>query len=273
MTTPVLDLSGTRTPVRDIVVRAWDARELIGTLARREFFARYRRATIGVVWAILLPLLQALVLAVIFTRVARLPLPGNAFVFVFTGMAAWAFFSAGLSAAATAIVDNSQLASKIYFPRLALPLVAVTSNVFVAVVNVVIVVIAVYAEGVHPGARILVLLPALVLLFLLTAAASAVFAALHVYLRDVRYLVQAGLLLLFYLTPVFYPLSRAPATLAAIVRANPMTGVVELYRFATVGADPRWGVAVGITCVWTVGLVALAAELYARFDRVFADLL
>lgn len=269
----VLDLDGPRTTVRRLVQQAWAARELVAILARREFFARYRRATLGVVWAIALPLLQAVVLAVIFTKVARLPLPGNAFVFVFSGMAAWAFFSAALSAASTAIVDNSQLSSKIYFPRVALPLVAVASNAFVAVVNIAIVLIAVYASGVNPTFRVLLLLPGLALLVALTGATSALFAALHVYFRDIRYLVQAGLLLSFYLTPVFYPLSRAPGALDVIVRLNPMTGVIELYRAATVGADANYGIAVAISIAWTVVIGVVATRMYARFDRVFADLL
>jgi len=269
----VLDLDGPRTTVRRLAQQAWEARELIAILARREFFARYRRATLGVVWAIALPLLQAVVLAVIFTRVARLPLPGNAFVFVFSGMAAWAFFSAALSAASTAIVDNSQLSSKIYFPRVALPLVAVASNTFVAVVNIVIVLIAVYTSGVDPTVNVLLLLPGLALLIALTAATSALFAALHVYFRDMRYLVQAGLLLSFYLTPVFYPLSRAPGALDVIVRLNPMTGVIELYRAATVGADAHYGIAVAISVAWTLVIGATATRMYANFDRVFADLL
>jgi lipopolysaccharide transport system permease protein len=269
----VLELDGPRTTTRRLAQEAWAARELITILARREFFARYRRATLGVVWAIALPLLQAVVLAVIFTRVARLPLPGNAFVFVFSGMAAWAFFAAALSAASTSIVDNSQLSSKIYFPRVALPLVAVASNAFVAAVNIVIVLIAVYASGVDPTANVLLLLPGLALLILFTAVVSALFAALHVYFRDMRYLVQAGLLLSFYLTPVFYPLSRAPGALDVIVRINPMTGIIELYRAATVGADANYGLAVAISVAWTLVVGFAATRIDARFDRVFADLL
>jgi lipopolysaccharide transport system permease protein len=269
----VLDLEGPTTPPLAVLGRVWESRDLITTLARREFFARYRRATLGVVWAVALPLLQAVVLAVIFTRVAHLPLPGNAFVFVFTGMASWAFFSTGLSAASTSIVDNNQLASKIYFPRLVLPLVAVTSNSFVAVVNLVIVLIGAYATGASLSPKVLLLVPALALLLLLTAMMASALAALHVYFRDIRYLVQAGLLLFFYLTPVFYPLSRAPAALATLVKINPMTGVIELYRAATVGADARYGVAVAITGAWIVALSGATLWLYARFDRVFADLL
>jgi ABC-type polysaccharide/polyol phosphate export permease len=117
------------------------------------------------------------------------------------------------------------------------------------------------------------LVPAVLLLLALTIVFAAVLAALHVYFRDVRYLVQAGLLLAFYLTPVFYPLDRAPAALADVVKVNPTTGVIELYRAATVGADAHYGVAVAISVAWALVLAAAAARLYARYDRVFADLL
>lgn len=270
---PVLDLDGPTISVRDLARNVWHARELLGTLARREFFARYRRATIGVVWAVVLPLLQAVVLAVIFSRVARLSLPVNAFAFVYSGMAAWAFFSVALAAGSTAIVDNTALASKIYFPRIVLPLVAVASNTYLAVFNVIVVLIATYASGVSPSPRVLLLVPGLVLVVAVTATMSMLLSALHVYFRDVRYLVQAALLLAFYLTPVFYPLDRAPAALRRIVEINPLTGVVEVYRAATVGADAHWGISLAFTFVWLALLTWGALWAHTRFDRVFADLL
>jgi lipopolysaccharide transport system permease protein len=272
-TAPVLDIDGPSTSLPDLCRGVWQARELISTLARREFFARYRRATLGVVWAIVLPLLQAMVLGIVFTHVARLSLPVNPFVFVFSGMAAWSFFSTALGAASTSVVDNSQLASKIYFPRLTLPLVSVASAAYVAVVNTIIVLVAAFAVGVDPSWRMLYLIPGLALVLLITAAAATLLAGLHVYFRDVRYLVQATLLLAFYLTPVFYPLELAPRALRRAVEVNPLTGVIELYRAGTVGADHHWGVSVLVSLVWLVGLAAGALWVHCRFDRVFADLL
>jgi lipopolysaccharide transport system permease protein len=272
-TEPVLDVSGPSTSLPDLLRGVWQARELISTLARREFFARYRRATLGVVWAVVLPLLQALVLAIVFTRVAHLHLPVNPFVFVFSGMAAWSFFSTALGSASTSVVDNSQLASKIYFPRLALPLVSVASASYVAVVNAVIVVVATFVVGVTPSPRLLLIVPGLALLLLVTAFAATLLAGLHVYFRDIRYLVQATLLLAFYLTPVFYPLEAAPTALRRAVEINPLTGVIEIYRAATVGADHNWGISVAITLAWLVCLGAGALYVHCRFDRVFADLL
>ena len=268
-----LDRTGPRTSVRELLTSTWAARELIVLLAQREFFARYRRASLGVVWAILLPLVQAIVLAIVFTKVARLHLPVNAFVFVFSGMAAWAFFNGSIGTASTAIVDGAGLSSKVYFPRLALPIVSVASNAYIAVVNAVILVVAAFVVGSHPGVRLLLLVPAIALVVVLTTALATVLAGLHVYLRDLRYLVQAILVLAFYLTPVFYPLTSAPRALRDVVEVNPLTGCIELYREATIGSDGHVLATVGISLGWTAVLVAAALWVHGRFDRVFADLL
>jgi ABC-type polysaccharide/polyol phosphate export permease len=269
----VLDLDGSPTSVSTLLADAWRARELTGTLARRDFFSRYRRASLGIVWAVAMPLLQAFVLAIVFTKVARLSLPGNAFVFVFSGMASWAFFSSALGAGSTAIVDNSALASRIYFPRLTLSAVAVASTSYMLVVNYVVLLVAEFVTGASLSIRILYVPAGLVLAFLVTLTLSTVLAALHVYFRDVKYLIQAVLLIAFYLTPVFYPLGRAPAALRGVAEANPMTGVIELTRRGTVGADHDWLQCVAITGIWVVVLVALSLWLYGRHDRRFADLM
>jgi lipopolysaccharide transport system permease protein len=270
---PVLDVTGSSVSLRSLVAGVWSSRDLIATMARREFFAKYRRASLGVVWAVILPLLQAVVLAVVFTRVGRVNLPGNPFVFVFSGMAAWSFFTVAFGAGSTAIVDNAILASQVYFPRISLPLIQVITSVYLAVVNIVIVLIAAYATGATAGWRVFYLVPAFVLMMVLTAVASALFAALHVYFRDVRYIVQASLIFLLYLTPVVYPLTEAPHALRIVADINPMTGVIELYREATVGADPHWLLTVGISGIWIVVLSIGVSLLYCRFERVLADLL
>jgi ABC-type polysaccharide/polyol phosphate export permease len=251
----------------------WQARELAVTLARRDFYSRYRRAMLGVMWAVAMPVIQASVLALVFTKVARLSLPGNAFVFVYSGTAAWAFFSQGLGIAATSVVDGATLASRIYFPRLVLPLVSVLSGSFLLLLNYTIALIAAWVTG-SPITLWALLVPASMLLTLLiTFLAAAALSAIHVYFRDTRYFVQAALLVTFYLTPVFYPMTQAPGKLRIVDEINPMTGIIELGRRGTVGADPIWVHAVGITGIWIVALAGLTVWLYSRFDRYFSDLM
>jgi ABC-type polysaccharide/polyol phosphate export permease len=118
----------------------------------------------------------------------------------------------------------------------------------------------------------LLVAPAVVLALLLTGALGLVLSALHVYFRDMRYLVSAALLIWFYATPVFYPLDAVPQ-LRPWLQLNPMTGAIELFRAGTIGADHGWLTSVGISVAWVAGLTAVAALLHRRFNRIFADLL
>src|SRR5207248_9642931 len=128
------------------------------------------------------------------------------------------------------------------------------------------------AAGERLGLRVLLLVPAALLLVTFTCAISLVLSALHVYFRDVRYVVQVALLVWFYVTPVIYPL-RLAGGLRGWLEVNPLTGCVELMRAAVVGADPRWGIAVAWCAAWTVVFTLTALALHRRFDRVFVDLL
>src|SRR5487761_2591048 len=195
----VLELSGESTPVSDLlrgVARSW---RLLPMLAKQDYMARYRSAALGLLWSVFLPLLQGAVLAVVFTHVVRVRTDTPSYaVFVLAGMTAWAYLSTSWSLGSTSIVDSSAIASRVYFPRLLLPAVAPTANLI--------------------G-------------YVLVIALNAVCALLHVYFRDVRYLVSALLLVLFYATPVIYPLSFTHGILRAVVLVNPGTGVVQLTRF------------------------------------------
>ena len=116
------------------------------------------------------------------------------------------------------------------------------------------------------------LIPAIIIMTVLATAFALVFSALHVYFRDMRFAVQAMLLVWFYVTPIIYPLSLA-GRLGQFLRLNPVTGVVEMFRAATVGADAGWLTTLWWTLGWTVGLLVIAIALHRRFNRVFADLL
>lgn len=267
------ELAGETTPLRVLAAQLWDARQLIGILARKDFYVRYRRASLGLAWAVGLPLFQALVLAIVFSRVVRIHVGTNFAVFVLSGMVGWTYFSNTLSAASTAIVDGSGLSTRIYFPRAVLPLVSVVANLYGYAITLAILVVLCPILGVGLGLRFLWVLPATALAVALTGAACLVTSALHVYFRDIRYVVTAAVIGWFYLTPVFYPLHLAHGVLHAVVEANPLTGVVELLRRATAGADPGWATAAGITVVWTLALAVAAALLHRRYNRVFTDLL
>jgi lipopolysaccharide transport system permease protein len=259
--------------LRVLLGRMWEARALVGVLTRRDFFVRYRRATFGVLWAIGLPAVQATVIITVFSRVVRIPTQVPYTTFVFAGITVWTFFSAALSTASTAVVDGASLASKVYFPRALLPLIAVGSSLFGLAVTVVLFVGVDLVDTRHLGVEILLVAPAVLLVCALALGFGLVGSALHVYFRDVRFIVQASLLAWFYITPVFYPVTLVGGPLRAVVLANPLTGVVELMRAATVGTDTSLIPSAAIATGWAVGLLAAGLTAHARFDRLFTDLL
>lgn len=259
-------------PVTALVRDAWRARDLIAILARKDFYVRYRRATFGLLWAAALPLLQALVLSFVVSKFANFRTGTNYSVYVLSGTVAWAAFATIIGTGATAVVDGSGLSTKIYFPRLVLPLANVVTAAYGFVISVAVLIVTSLVTGVGLGPRTLWLIPGTLLALILAAGFSLVLSALHVYFRDVRYLVQAALLVWLYLTPVIYPLSVIGRA-RGFIEANPVTGVVEMFRAATVGADGGWGIAVVWTAAWCVTLLIAGMLLHRRYDRVFVDLL
>lgn len=250
----------------------WRSRDLCLTLARKDFSVRYRRAVFGVLWAVALPGFQAIVLAIIFTRVTNVQVQHYP-LFIFSGLVCWTYFTASLTTGATSIVDNSGLSSRIYFPRLVLPISACLSNVFTLVVTTIAMLVAAVVVGVEPGLRTLNIVPAMALILLFTFSLTSTLAALHVYFRDIRYLVQTALLVWFYVTPIFYPTRLLHGWASLLVRLNPVTGPADLFHASVVpGFVIDWG-SVLASVLWSVSLGGVALVLHCKWDRVFADLL
>jgi ABC-type polysaccharide/polyol phosphate export permease len=267
------ELTGKPAPLGLLLRDLWRSRDLITMLAKKDFVARYRRASLGMAWAVGLPLVQAVVLAVVISHIARFQTKVNLATFVYTGTLAWNFFSGTLGATSTSIVDGSGLATKIYFPRPVLPLVVVASNLFAFLPGLPLLLIMGLVFRTHLGVHTLLLIPAVLVMIAFTTAVSLVAAALHVYFRDMRYIVQAILLPWFWASAVFYPLPLLHGSLLKVVDLNPATGMILLFRAAIVGGDAGWTATLWWPFVWTGVLLIIAAELYRRFDRVFVDLL
>lgn len=239
-------------------------------LARKDFQTRYKRATFGVLWAVAVPVLQAVVMAVVFSRVIRVDTGVNFAAYVMTGILMWAYFAATLSTGSTAIVEGSGLTDKVWFPRAVLVIVPSLANLVGLGVSLVALVMILPFLGVDLGLRLLLLVPAALLLVAFTTGLTLLLAALHVYFRDVRYFVQAALLVWLYVTPIIYP-KRLLGGLAPLADLNPMTGVVSLFHLATVGREPNWERPVLVSVVVTLVLIAAAVEFHRRRDRLFVD--
>ena len=266
-----LVLQGRRTPPGRLLRELVAARGLVFTLGRKNFFVQYRRASLGLVWAVGLPLVQAVVLAVVFSRIARFDVPHYA-VFVFSGIVAFAFFQSTLVSGATSIVDNAGLSSKVYFPRAVLPLAQCVTGAYALAASLAVLLAVALLLGAPVGLRTLLLVPAVALLVALSTAFALVLSVAHVYLRDTKYLVQAAAVAWLWLTPVVYPITAVEGWLRTVLLVNPVTGVVQLFHAAFVpDVGPLWGA--GVSLAWTLGLAGVALYLHCAYDRVMADLL
>jgi lipopolysaccharide transport system permease protein len=270
MADDVLELTAAPATRREIVADVLSHREVLIALARKDFQTRYKRATLGVLWAVAVPVLQASVMAVVFTKIVRFDTEGKYAPFVMVGIVAWTFFAGTLTTGSTAIVENASLTEKVWFPRSLLPIVPALANVIGFLISLTVVVLLLPAFDVALRPRLLLLVPATILLVAFTAALSLVLAGLHVYFRDVRYLVQAALLVWIYVTPIIYPQDLL-GRWSWLLDFNPLTGIVDLFRLGTIGVAPDWQRPVAVAVGLTIGLALVAVEVYRRHDRLFAD--
>jgi lipopolysaccharide transport system permease protein len=268
------DLQPGPTSPRQLLRDIWRSRDLVSALARKNFYVRYRRAVLGVLWAGAGPLLQALTMSLAFgvilnVNTGSVPYP----VFVLSGLVGWSYLASTMTVASTAIVDSANLASRIYFPRAINVLVQVATSLYGFGISLVVLFAVAIITGYGLSARIVYVIPAALLMVWLTASFALCIAAVHVYLRDVRQAVGAVIAAWFYVTPVVYPTRRIPNSLDLVVNINPATGMVQLFRAAIVGPAGSLRVPILVTCAWAAAATCLALFLHCRNDRNFADLL
>jgi lipopolysaccharide transport system permease protein len=264
---------GLRAEAREL----WEFRELLLFLVWRNVKIRYKQTALGASWAVLQPLLLMVVFTIFLGRLggiesklpSELPYP----VFAFAALVPWTLFAQGIANGADSLVGNSNLVSKIYFPRLLLPLAAICSFLVDFVIALAVLVALMLAYGVAPpGVEVLLIVP-LTLLALATSVAVGVgLAAVNVRFRDVRYAVPFLVQLWLFASPIAYPASQVPESWRLVYGLNPMAGVVEGFRWALLGQDwspgPMIAVSVGVTCL----LLVVSALYFVRTERTFADI-
>lgn len=243
---------------------------LVGVLARKNFQVKYKRAALGIGWALVQPTFQAAVLAVIFTQVFRVDDTPNYGLYVVSGVLPWAFTTSAVLAATTAVVDNGALVRKVAVPLLIFPVSAV-GGVGLAFSASLLVLLAASALAGTFGWSLLLLPVAVLLHVVLTVAVGLLTGALHPAFRDIRYVVESLLLVGLYATPILYTAQRVPEVARPWLELNPMTGVLELYR-AAVLQRPIDGSAVLISIALALGLLATAVALFQRRSGEFTDL-
>ena len=237
----------------------WEYRELLYFLTWRDIKVRYKQTVLGAAWAIIQPVFMMVVFSIFFGKLAKVPSDGVPYpVFAFCALLPWQLFAHSVADSSNSLVGNEHLITKVYFPRLVIPLSAVLRGLV--------------DFGIIPGWPIITL-PAFILLALCTALAVGLWlSALSVQYRDVRYVINFALQFWLFVTPVAYPSSLIPAKWRVLYGLNPMAGVVEGFRWALLGKSSAFGpmlwVSVSVVAVTLVG----GLYYFRRMEQEFADI-
>jgi lipopolysaccharide transport system permease protein len=251
----------------------WQYRDLLYFLIWRDIKVRYKQTLIGILWSILQPLMTMVVFTVVFSMLARIPSDGFPYpIFVLTGLLPWTYFSQALGRTGGSLVGNATLITKVYFPRLMIPLSAVVVPAVDLLMSFLILLGFIVYYRITPTWAILAL-PALILLSLLTALAVGFWlSALHVKYRDVGYITPFLIQVWMYASPVAYPVSLIPEKWRTLYGLNPMVGVIEGFRWALLGKDsPEFG-AMAVSASIII-IIAMGGIIYFKnTEKTFADL-
>ena len=252
----------------------WTYRELVYFFVWRDVKVRYRQTLLGVLWAVLQPVITMVVFTVVFGHLAGMASDGVPYpLFALAALLPWTFFATGVSQAANSLVGNQNLLKKVYFPRLVIPLsVVLTGLVDLAVAATVLAAMMAY-YGVAPGPEALLLLPLVLLALLTTLSLGLWLSALNVRYRDVRYVVPFALQVWLFLTPVAYPSSVVDEPWRSLSALNPMVGVVEGVRWALLGTDTAPGRLVLVSAMTTLVLLVGGIWFFRRVEGTFADVI
>ncbi|HEY6247738.1 MAG TPA: ABC transporter permease [Pyrinomonadaceae bacterium] len=251
----------------------WEYRELLYFLTWRDIKIRYKQTVLGAAWAIIQPVFMMIVFSLFFGKLAKVPSDGIPYpVFAFCALLPWQLFAHAVSESSNSVVSNQHLITKVYFPRLVIPIASVLTGFIDFLVSLVVLIGLILWFGLVPGWRIIAL-PGFILLAICTALAVGLWlSALSVQYRDVRYLI--GFLVQFWLfaTPVAYPSSIIPQQWRAVYALNPMAGVVEGFRWALLGRSSALGSMLWVSA--SVVLVTLLGGFYyfRRMEQEFADI-
>lgn len=250
----------------------WDYRELVYFLVWREFKLRYKQTILGVVWVVVQPLLMMAIYTVIFGYLAKIPSDGIPYsVFVMAGVIAWQFFTAGISRGASSMVGNAYLITKIYFPRLIIPISGSIIGVVDVCVTLALMLVFMLVQGVRPGPAIAALPLVLLVATVVVLGVGVWLAALNVRYRDVSSFLPYATQIWMFASPVVYPASLVPEQYRALYGLNPMVGVVEGMRWALFSGYEAPLSLLAISAAEGVVLLVTGAYYFRLLEKTFAD--
>jgi len=249
----------------------WSYRELLYFLMWRDIKVRYKQTVLGAAWAVIQPLITMIIFTYFFGKLAKVPTDGVPYpVFVYAAVLLWTFFSNSVTNGANSLIGNSNLITKVYFPRLIIPSAAVGAGLLdFAIASILLVCLLVY-YGFSLTWAYLMVLPVIILTTLFALGVGIWFSALNVKYRDVRYALPFLIQIWFFVSPIIYPSSLVPKEYRWLLNLNPIAGLVEFFRAALFGRELPWGSLVYVA-VLTVSLLAYASYTFRRMEQTFAE--
>lgn len=252
----------------------WQYRELLYFFTWRDLKVRYKQTFIGVLWAIFQPLMSMIIFSLFFGKLAGIPSDGVPYpIFIYVGLLFWQFFSESLSDISTSLISNQSIITKVYFPRLVLPISSVlTKLVDFGIAGIILVGLMFYYHFV-PNLSGLIILPLLILMSFMAALGGGLFlASINVKYRDVRYVLPYFIQLMLFVTPVIYSASIV-GKYSKIFALNPMTGVIQTARATLLHTAPVNWLLIFISCIACIVVMAIGIIIFKKTERFFADII
>ena len=255
----------------------WKYRDLIFLFFRRDFVAKYKQTILGPAWFIIQPLLTTLMFTIVFGNIAGISTDGlPKMLFYMSGTVAWTYFARSLTTTGNTFIANAGIFGKVYFPRLTVPISIVMSNLVTFGIQFVFLIgfmsfFILKGTPIKPNINML-LIPYLVLLMAgLGLGFGIIISAMTTKYRDLRYLVEFGVHLWMYATPVVYPLSTIPEKYVPFILANPMTPIIETFRYALLGAGTVNIYHLSYASIFTLMVLAIGIIMFNQVEKTFMD--
>jgi len=251
----------------------WQYKELLYFFTWRDLKVRYKQTVIGILWAIIQPVGTMVVFSIFFGRLANMPSDNIPYpIFVYTGLLFWQFFSAALSQTSNSLISNASIVTKVYFPRILLPISGVVTQFVDFFIASVVLVGLMFYYGYIPHLTGLLILPLLLLITFLASVGGGLFlASINVKYRDVKYALPYFIQILLFVTPVIYPASIA-GNYSWLLAINPITGVIKGARGALLGTEPVNWLLLAISFTAVVILFGIGLYFFKKTERYFADI-
>lgn len=257
------------------ITEIWDYRDLLLFLAWRDVKVKYKQTVLGVTWAILQPLVTMLLFSLIFGKLAGIPSDGIAYpLFAYSGLLLWNYFSSTLNTTANSLIANSNLITKVYFPRVIIPASASLASMLDLIISFIFFVGMLFYFHISPHISLILAGPMLLaLVFIVAVGCGLWLSALNVEYRDFQYVIPFSIQIWMFATPVIYPASLLPERYRWVIYLNPMCGFIELFRSITIGQQPINWIALAFSITITMLILVSGLYYFRKVERSFADVI